>query len=262
MSQGPLCPNLTKKVQKKVSQMANRKLSCAMLYRWFKCKLKPPKKGSSDPFRDSLTRRIFDTAKQNSFTIQCVWVQGRQNGKADGLSRKMTDFNPRLEWCIPQKDFNTYMNILGLEPDIDLFASHLTFKVDRYCSRMSDPHSFCIDAFTLNWSQFKQPYIFPPFRILSTILKKIQDDDVRNAIVVAPLHPSQAWFPKFMSMCRTPPLLLPKGLARKLYLPWNEKEKHPLSQHLRLILGRLQIFTQQEHTPRRSTPHFGQWMVP
>ena len=25
--------------------MANRKLSCAMLYRWFKCKLKPPKKG-------------------------------------------------------------------------------------------------------------------------------------------------------------------------------------------------------------------------
>ena len=27
-----------------MSQMANRKLSCAMLYRWFKCKLKPPKK--------------------------------------------------------------------------------------------------------------------------------------------------------------------------------------------------------------------------
>ena len=44
MSQGPLCPNLTKKVQKEVSQMANRKLSCAMLYRWFKCKLKPPNK--------------------------------------------------------------------------------------------------------------------------------------------------------------------------------------------------------------------------
>ena len=30
MSQGPLCPNLTKKVQKEVSQMANHKLSCAM----------------------------------------------------------------------------------------------------------------------------------------------------------------------------------------------------------------------------------------
>ena len=42
MSQGPLCPNLSQKVQKEVSQMANRNLSCAI--RWFKCKLKPPKK--------------------------------------------------------------------------------------------------------------------------------------------------------------------------------------------------------------------------
>ena len=31
MSQGPLCPDLTKKVQKEVSQMANRNFSCAML---------------------------------------------------------------------------------------------------------------------------------------------------------------------------------------------------------------------------------------
>ena len=31
MSQGPLCPNLTKKVQKEVSQMANHNLSCVML---------------------------------------------------------------------------------------------------------------------------------------------------------------------------------------------------------------------------------------
>ena len=31
MSQGPLCPNLTQKVQKEVSQMANHNLSCVML---------------------------------------------------------------------------------------------------------------------------------------------------------------------------------------------------------------------------------------
>ena len=30
MSQGPLCPNLTQKVQKEVSQMANRNLPCVM----------------------------------------------------------------------------------------------------------------------------------------------------------------------------------------------------------------------------------------
>ena len=31
MSQGPFCPNLSKKVKKEVSQMANHNLSCAML---------------------------------------------------------------------------------------------------------------------------------------------------------------------------------------------------------------------------------------
>ena len=31
MSQGPLCPNLSQKVQKEVSQMANHNLPCMML---------------------------------------------------------------------------------------------------------------------------------------------------------------------------------------------------------------------------------------
>ena len=31
MSQGPLCPNLTKKFQKEVSQIANRNFSCMIL---------------------------------------------------------------------------------------------------------------------------------------------------------------------------------------------------------------------------------------
>ena len=31
MSQGPLCPNLTKKFQEEVSQIANRNLSCVIL---------------------------------------------------------------------------------------------------------------------------------------------------------------------------------------------------------------------------------------
>ena len=64
MSQGPLCPNLTKKVQKEVSQMANRKLSCAMLYRWFKCKLKPPNnpKTKCQPRVEDLGNKILNQA--------------------------------------------------------------------------------------------------------------------------------------------------------------------------------------------------------
>ena len=44
MSQGALCPNLSQKVQKEGSQMANRNFAPRDAIRWFKCKLKPPKK--------------------------------------------------------------------------------------------------------------------------------------------------------------------------------------------------------------------------
>ena len=44
MSQAVLSPNLTKKFQWEVSQIVDKERSCAPLYRWFKCKLKPPKK--------------------------------------------------------------------------------------------------------------------------------------------------------------------------------------------------------------------------
>ena len=43
MSQAVLRPNLTKKFQWEVSQIADKERSLAPLYRWFKCKLKPPK---------------------------------------------------------------------------------------------------------------------------------------------------------------------------------------------------------------------------
>ena len=46
MPQGPLCPNLTQKVPKEVSQIANRNLPCVISISWFKCKLKPPKNSS------------------------------------------------------------------------------------------------------------------------------------------------------------------------------------------------------------------------
>ena len=46
MSQGPLCPNLTKKVQKEVSQIANRNLPRPILLGGLSglSTLKPPKK--------------------------------------------------------------------------------------------------------------------------------------------------------------------------------------------------------------------------
>ena len=43
MSQGPLCPNLTQKVQKEVSQIVNRNFSPVILLGGLSVNFKPPK---------------------------------------------------------------------------------------------------------------------------------------------------------------------------------------------------------------------------
>ena len=81
MSQGPLCPNLSQKVQKEVSQMANRNLSCAMLYRWFKCKLKPPKNSPKIQQNQLVTlkvhiRKTLDPRYEGTYRV--VSIKGNQ----------------------------------------------------------------------------------------------------------------------------------------------------------------------------------------
>ena len=50
MSEAVLSPNLTKKFQCEVSQIADKERSLAPLYRWFKSKLKPPEKARNKCF--------------------------------------------------------------------------------------------------------------------------------------------------------------------------------------------------------------------
>ena len=57
MSQGPLCPNLSQKVQKEVSQMANRNLSPVILLGGLSVNLNHLKRGL-------LILEIHDTASQ------------------------------------------------------------------------------------------------------------------------------------------------------------------------------------------------------
>ena len=195
------------------------------------------KLGSKDALKDKIVREIFDISHKYKFTLQCTWLSTKANSRADRLSRKL-DLNPRLEWSIPKDMFHDFCAILKFEPDIDLFASHLNSKCTNYCSRMTDPHSIRVDAFTLNWSKYC-PYIFPPFRLIHRILRKIDADHVQWAMMVVPLHTSQSWFPKFMALCTKPLVLLPRVTAKKLFLPWDSGIRHPLVRNLRLILGDL-----------------------
>ena len=187
--------------------------------------------------RNKLTQKIFHIAKTNNFNLQITWLEGRLNGRADSLSRKLI-LNPRVEWSIPKNALEQVLKVLTWKLDMDLFASHLNNKFSCFCSRTTDPHCFRVDAFTVNWKPYKC-YCFCPFRLIGKALRKIETDQVEFTAMIVPFHPSSAWFPKFMSLCRELLYLLPPRFAKQLYLPWDSKIQHPLAHNMRLLLGNL-----------------------
>ena len=65
MSQAVLSPNLTKKFQWEVSQIANKERTRSAI-RWFKCKLKPPKKDVKLSKRCQVVKKMSNVKKSNT----------------------------------------------------------------------------------------------------------------------------------------------------------------------------------------------------
>lgn len=75
------------------------------------------------------------------------------------------------------------------EPDIDMFASRLNYKVYQYVAWKPDPGAIAIDAFTLDWSRYKLIYSFPSFSLIGKVLQYIQEKST-TAILVIPYWPT------------------------------------------------------------------------
>ena len=207
------------------------------------------KRNSADPLIHRITQKIFYLSKLYNFSLQGTYIEGKRNGRADSLSRKIL-VNTRTEWSIPKPILTEVLKFLEWTPDIDLFASHLNFKFNRFCSRVPDLKAFHIDAFTLNWSNYKC-YCFCPFSIIGKVLRKIESDNIRHTALIMPFHPSSAWFPRFIMMCQNILILLPPETSSQLFLPWDKSVKHPLKNHMHLILGDLcsSSFSTMAYTP-------------
>ena len=83
-------------------------------------------------------------------------------------------------------------------PDIDLFASRLNKRIDKFVSWFPEPGAFKFDAFTIPWYGFC-PYAFPPFNLVGRVINKIIADKVEKVILVFPFWKSQTWFPLLLS---------------------------------------------------------------
>ena len=110
-------------------------------------------------------------------------------------------------------------------PDIDLFASRLNKQLTKYVSWFPEPNAIASNAFSFCWSKYN-PYIFPPFSLIPKVLQKVQDDKVRNVILIVPMWATQPWFPTLLNLLTDLPVMLPN--KQNLLRLTHNNAVHPL----------------------------------
>ncbi|XP_045206274.2 uncharacterized protein LOC123558461 [Mercenaria mercenaria] len=170
---------------------------------------------------NALARDIWFWCIARNIHISAAHVPGEQNSEADEQSRTVND---DLEWALKSKIFQSVeIRFPGIS--IDLFASRLNHKTPQYVSRKPDPNALAIDAFALTWTDHLY-YIFPPFSLIPRILQKIEEDEA-EAVLVAPIWPTQCWWPNLLRIIMDQPIRLPNP-QRILFLPHKPDRIHPL----------------------------------
>jgi hypothetical protein len=154
---------------------------------------------------NDLTQEIWKWCEKRNIWLTLYYIPGVENVTADRLSRlKSTD----MEWSVTDSIFIKIMKKFNVSCEIDLFASEDNTKLPKYASFTPDSRAFAVNAFSLNWNNFKYVYVFPPFSLIAAVLQKI-DREEATAVLIAPLFTTQVWFPRLLKMICKPSYLLP-----------------------------------------------------
>lgn len=152
--------------------------------------------GVRSPRCNKIAHQIWLFCETKNLWLVAAHIPGVQNSTADSLSR---NFSTNVDWCLSDDIFDVICKRMG-RPTVDLFASRTNTKLEKFCSWRPDPEAWKLDAFSFDWkSEFF--FIFPPFRLVGRVWRKIIDEGT-HAILVVPRWPSQVWYPMVMKSSR------------------------------------------------------------
>uniref|UniRef100_A0ABM5FT66 Uncharacterized protein isoform X1 n=1 Tax=Pogona vitticeps TaxID=103695 RepID=A0ABM5FT66_9SAUR len=141
-----------------------------------------------------LTVQIWDWCCAHHIFLVAVHVASVDNVLADRLSSSPETSH---EWALDQAVFSSICQRWGI-PCLDLFASAVNAKCDRYCSRAGMGSHSEGDAFMVSWTT-GLVYVFPPIPLIQKTVIKIHQDRA-NVIFIAPWWPRQPWFAPLLQM--------------------------------------------------------------
>ena len=148
---------------------------------------------------NEVARTIWLWAYNRDIWLSATHIAGVENVEADEASRKFRD---EIEWTLNDNDFQNICERF-VTPTIDIYATRLNNKVDRFYSWFPDPLAEQIDSFTLSWTG-ELGYAFPPFGLVGRVLQKIFWERA-SVILVVPKWPTKPWFSLLKNACTIDP---------------------------------------------------------
>ena len=95
-----------------------------------------------------------------------------------GVTKRQTQLRMETRYFSFSRDCNTHD-----QPTLDLLASRLCHQLPRYIARGPDPGSIAIDVLQHPWDR-ENSFAFPPFILLSQVLRKILKKKISHLIIV------------------------------------------------------------------------------
>lgn len=132
---------------------------------------------------------IWEYCEQNSMWLIPAHIPGKLNVQADLASRKFSD---DTEWELAPRIWGKIVKNWGT-PTIDMFASRINYKCNKFVSWYPEPEAWNVDAFAMSWELPNELlYFFPPFSLAGRLLHRVLQYRC-HAIVVIPDWSSQPW---------------------------------------------------------------------
>ena len=147
-----------------------------------------------------LARELWMWCLERDILLTAQHLPGKENVRADTESRVMKD---RSDWMLNPSIFQRVLQHFPYL-EVDLFATRLTYQLPRFYSWRPDPLAEATDAFLQDWRQVKG-YANPPWNLVGRVLAKAEEQTA-DLILLAPIWPSQPWYPRLLSLLVSCPL--------------------------------------------------------
>ena len=118
---------------------------------------------------NDLSKQIWLWCYERNIFLSAFHIAGKENIQADYLSRISKN---GTEWSLNKEVCWSLSDTFDLQ--IDLFASSVSTKLEKYVAWGPDMEAFANNAFSFDWSNLDYNiYAFPPFSLIYRILEKI-----------------------------------------------------------------------------------------